>query len=77
MPSLRHIILVETAEPKIIHWKRQDDGSWAYQTIEGLESMLEIADPEIALPCRTLYSSLRFPNKPRLVLSDEPDQDEE
>jgi len=75
--SLRHIILVDTGEPKIIHWQRPDGGPWAFQTIEGFESTLEIADLDIILPLRTLYNSLRFPNKPRLVMSDEPEQEED
>jgi len=70
--SLRHIVLVDTGEPKIIHWTRSAGGDWTYQTSEGLEATLEIPDLNATLPLRTLYEGLAFSAKPRLVVEEGP-----
>ena len=67
VPTLRHVILVDTDAPKIIHWSRPQGGTWSYRTVEGLGSVLEIADPDVELPLSTLYAGLTFREKPRLV----------
>jgi Uma2 family endonuclease len=69
--SLRHIVLVDTGEPKIIHWSRDQARSWQYRTIEGLDATLEIADLDVSLLVGTLYSGLSFPPRPRLVVGDD------
>jgi Uma2 family endonuclease len=53
--SLRHIVLVDTAEPKIVHWSRPDAGSWTYRTIEGLQAVLEVPDLKLSLQLETFY----------------------
>jgi Uma2 family endonuclease len=65
--SLRHIVLVDTAEPKIVHWSRLDSGSWTYRTIEGLQAVLEVPDLKLSLQLETFYRGLNFISKPRLV----------
>jgi len=72
--SLRHIVLVDTGEPKIIHWSRDDVGSWRYRTIEGLDAALDIAEPDVSLRVGTLYSGLSFSPRPRLVVGDDTDE---
>ena len=72
VPSLRHIVLVDTGEPKFIQWSRQDGGSWAYRTVEGFGATIEIADPGISLALGVLYKGLNFVAKPRLIIGDDP-----
>ncbi|HEY6431755.1 MAG TPA: Uma2 family endonuclease [Acetobacteraceae bacterium] len=65
--SLRHIVLVDTDEPRIIYWSRAMGEAWSYRTLGGLDATLAIVDPGVAVPLRTLYSGLTFRQKPRLV----------
>jgi Uma2 family endonuclease len=65
--SLRHIILVDTVEPKLIHWSRPERGIWTYQTLEGLDANLEMTDPMLSLQLPELYAGLTFILRPRLV----------
>jgi Uma2 family endonuclease len=67
VPSLRHVVLIDTAEPKIIHWRRGDGAAWSYQTAEGLDAVLVIPDLDFSLPLEALYLGLRFLPRPRLV----------
>jgi Uma2 family endonuclease len=72
VPNLRHIILVDMVERKVVHWSPQADGPWAYRTVEGLDATLDIPDLEVLLPLAALYKGLDFPAKPRLVGGDDP-----
>jgi Uma2 family endonuclease len=66
--SLRHIVLIDTDEPKINHWSRADDSLWTYRPIDGLEAALELPDLGLTLPLRALYAGLTFRPMPRLVM---------
>ena len=68
-PTLRHMVLVDTDMPEILHWSRPSDGAWTARVLEGLDAEL-IADPGITLKLRTLYAGLEFRAKPRLVFDD-------
>lgn len=71
VPSLRHIILVDTDEPKLIQWARTHEGAWESQVLEGPEAAIAVPDFDFVLPVRVLYAGLTFRAKPRLV-SDQP-----
>ena len=71
VPSLRHIVLVDTDEPKIIHWHRPEGGVWSFRTLEGPDSTLDLADLTVSLPLRTLYAGLTFRQKPRLMIEEQ------
>lgn len=70
--SLRHIVLVDTDEPRVIYWSRAVGGAWNYRALGGLDATLDIVDPVVAVPLRTLYEGLTFRQKPRLVIEAEP-----
>ncbi len=72
VPSLRHIVLVDTAEPKIIHLRR-DNGTWVYRTLVGFAAILDIPDLEFTLSLEALYRGLKFSPRPRLVAGPDPD----
>ena len=69
VPSLRHIVLVDTDSPEVIHWSRPPDGAWTSNAVEGLDAEI-VADVGVTLKLRTLYSGLEFRVKPRLVMDD-------
>lgn len=71
VPTLRDIVLVDTDEPKLIHWSRPADGPWAYRLVEGLDAAIEVPDLGIVLPLHALYAGLTFRPRPRLVTDDE------
>lgn len=72
VPSLRDIVLADTDEPKVIHCSRPTGGAWAYRSIEGPDSTLELPGLGFALPLRVLYAGLTFRAKPRLVVDEAP-----
>lgn len=67
VPSLRHIVLVDTEQPEVIHWRREAEGVWTFHAIEGLDAVLRIADLNFALPLSELYAGLEFRPRPFLV----------
>jgi Uma2 family endonuclease len=71
-PSLRDIVLVDTDEPKLIHWTRAEGGSWRQDSVEGPEGTLEIPDLGVVLPFGVLFAGLTFQPKPRLVADGPP-----
>ena len=68
--TLRHIVLVDSEEAKIIHWTYAEGGAWAFRTHEGLGSVPELADPGITLPVAVLYAGVSFRPRPRLMPGD-------
>lgn len=72
VPSLRDIVLVDTDEPKLIHWGRRPDGAWGRRVVEGPDATLDVPDLGVALPLRVLYAGLTFHPKPRLVRDQPP-----
>lgn len=65
VPSLRHIILIDPEEPRVLHWSREPDGHWSDQEAEGLDAVITLADPPITLALRDLYEGLTFRPRPR------------
>ncbi len=69
VPTLLHIILVDTDMPEILHWSRPLAGAWTARTLEGLDAELAV-DAGIRMKLRAFYAGLEFRDKPRLVFDD-------
>lgn len=66
VPSLRHMLLVDTETPEILHWSRADGGAWSVRTVEGEDAVLKV-DDLLTIPLRALYAGLEFRPRPKLV----------
>lgn len=56
LPSLRHLLLVETREPRIEHWRRVEDG-WQVRDL-GPGDVLRLDDLGVELAVDALYRDL-------------------
>ena len=61
LPTLTDYVLVEQDRPLIDHYHRQDDGTWALRTREGLEDSLHLATIGCTVPLSEVYERLVFP----------------
>lgn len=61
LPTLTDYVLVAQDRPLIDHYHRQDDGSWALRTSEGLEASLHLATIGCTVPLAEVYARLVFP----------------
>lgn len=65
VPSLRHIILIDPEEPRVLHWSRDPDGRWSDHAAEGLDAVIALTDPTLTLSLADLYEGLTFRPRPR------------
>jgi Uma2 family endonuclease len=70
LPGLRHIVMVDPEAPQVVHWARDDAGSWGYTALEGLQAVLSFPDLPATIPLAELYEGLEFRPLPRLILDD-------
>jgi Uma2 family endonuclease len=61
LPTLTDYVLVAQDRPFIDHYHRQDDGTWALRTYEGLEDALDLATIGCTVPLAEVYERLVFP----------------
>lgn len=61
LPTLTDYVLVAQDRPGIDHYHRQDDGTWALRTYEGLEATLPLATIGCTVPLAEVYARLVFP----------------
>ena len=61
LPTLTDSVLVAQDRPFIDHYHRQDDGTWALRTCEGLEDALHLATIGCTVPLAEVYERLVFP----------------
>jgi Uma2 family endonuclease len=54
-------VLIAQDEPRVEHFIRQEDGSWRYLIVRGLESRLHIASIDCAISLAGLYDRINFP----------------
>ncbi|MGI4787278.1 MAG: Uma2 family endonuclease [Janthinobacterium lividum] len=61
LDSLQQYVLVSQDTPRVEHYVRQEDGSWNYAALEGLEpaSALRVLDVRLALS--EIYDRITFP----------------
>jgi Uma2 family endonuclease len=61
LPTLTDYVLVAQERPLIDHYHRQDDGTWALHTLEGLDASLHLASIGCTVPLADVYDRLVFP----------------
>ena len=57
IPSLRHYLIVTQDEPRIDHYARRADGTWAF-AVCGPGDSLEVSCPEVTIAVDALYGAL-------------------
>lgn len=60
LPTLMDYVLVAQDRPLMDHSHRQDDGTWALYTLEGLHAALHLASIGCTLPLADVYDRLVF-----------------
>lgn len=58
--SLREYVLVAQQEPRADHYLRQEDGSWLFRSVAGLDAVLSLPSLDCDLPLAEVYSKLDF-----------------
>ncbi len=61
LPTLTDYVLVAQDRPCIDHYHRQDDGTWALRTPEGLDDALHLATIGCTVRLAEVYERLVFP----------------
>jgi Uma2 family endonuclease len=64
LPDLRHYVLVEQTMPYVDHYARQDNGTWLFESVEGLEGSLYLAAINCRLEMADIYDRVEFPPEP-------------
>ena len=60
LSSLKDFILVAQDKPHLEHYSRQQDGTWAYTEINGLDSSIVLNSIECQLSLAELYAGIPF-----------------
>lgn len=60
-PTLLEYVLVAQDRPVIDYFRRQADGSWVLQTVQGLENEVRLEAIECVLKLREVYDRIEFP----------------
>jgi Uma2 family endonuclease len=70
--SLREYLLIAQHRPHITHYVRQDDGSWSYSEINGLDGTVYLPSLDITLKLGDIYQSVEFESNsgPTALLSE-------
>jgi Uma2 family endonuclease len=75
VPSLRHILVIDSGQPRLRLHTRGSDGHWTSVPQAGLEAEVVLSVLGIALPLAELYDGLTFRPRRRLVPTPEgPDE---
>jgi Uma2 family endonuclease len=61
LPSLRAYVLISQNAPRVEIFERQDDGSWLFRDIRGLEASLRVNSIGVTLSFAELYHRVEFP----------------
>jgi Uma2 family endonuclease len=64
LPALCHYVLVEQTIPYIDHYARQDNGTWLFESVDGLEGSLYLAAINCRLEMSDIYDRVEFPPEP-------------
>jgi Uma2 family endonuclease len=62
LPTLTDYVLVAQDHPLIDHYHRQDDGTWAVRTLEGLDDALHLETIGCTVPLAQVYERIVFPD---------------
>jgi Uma2 family endonuclease len=59
--TLREYLLVSQNAPRVTHYMRQTDGSWARRDVTDIDASIELESVGCALKMRDIYEGLTFP----------------
>jgi Uma2 family endonuclease len=70
--SLREYLLIAQHRPHITHFVKQEDGTWSYSEVNGLESSIFLPSLNITLKLSDIYQLVEFESKsgPTALLSE-------
>ena len=60
LKSFIEYVVVYQDEPKVIHYLREDDGSWTYKLLTGAEEQLRLESIDCELPFSAIYRNVEF-----------------
>ena len=60
IPTVMHILLVDTEAPKIGLWSRAHDGAWVNTNHDDLEATVDLSAIGVSLSSREVYEGLSF-----------------
>jgi Uma2 family endonuclease len=60
IPTVSHILLVDTEAPRIGLWSRADGGGWVNTDHDGLEAIVELGTMGASLRLADVYEGLTF-----------------
>lgn len=63
LPSLRAHILISQHSPRVEIFERQEDGSWLFRDVRGLESSIRVSSIGVTLSFAELYERVEFVGK--------------
>ena len=61
LPTLRDYVMVAQDRPLIDHYHRQEDGTWAFRALEGLDDHLHLETIGCTVPLVEVYERVVFP----------------
>lgn len=64
IPSVAHILLIDTEVPRVDLWSRGESG-WAQSQFDGLDARVELPAINAALLLADIFEGLEFPARPR------------
>lgn len=62
--SLAVYLMVEQAEPTVIAYRRTEDGGFAREVYQGLETVIDLAEVQCRLPLAEVYDRVEFGPEP-------------
>ena len=73
--SLREYLLIAQHRPHVTHYVKQEDGSWSYTEINGLEGIVHLPSLGVTLKLSDIYRNVEFERSsgPTAVLSEKLD----
>lgn len=73
--SLREYLLIAQHRPHITHFVRNEDGTWSYSEVNGLDASLYLPSLGVTLRLNDVYQDVEFESSsgPRAVLSEKLD----
>ena len=60
LESLREYVLISQEKPRVETYLRQPDGSWRYQSVEGLHTSVTLRSIGIEVPLSEIYRGITF-----------------
>ena len=72
IPSLREYLLIAQHRPHVTHYVKQDDGTWSYSEINGLDGSVYLPSLDVTLKLSAIYENVEFEDSsgPRALLSE-------